>query len=61
MKKIVFGICLLALVFNCKTKVGDTKTNNSQKGQLPNLVIVLSDQHSYDMVGAYGNKQIQEG
>lgn len=24
----------------------------------PNLLIVLSDQHSYDMVGAYGNSQV---
>jgi len=62
MKKIIFGFSLLVITFNCKTKVADAANNSvnsgSQKIQLPNLVIVLSDQHSADMVGAYGNNEI---
>lgn len=58
MKKITISIYLLALVLSCKAQVIDNKTNNPKKKQLPNLVIVLSDQHSADMVGAYGNSQI---
>lgn len=34
------------------------KTKPEELPKKPNLLIVLSDQHSYDMVGAYGNKQI---
>ena len=30
----------------------------SKKDKKPNLLIVLSDQHSYDMLGVYGNTQI---
>jgi arylsulfatase A-like enzyme len=40
-----------------KNKTSETKQNETVKRK-PNLLIVLSDQHSYDMVGVYGNEQI---
>lgn len=51
MHKFITFICLLCL-WSCKSQ--PNKTINKK----PNLLIVLSDQHSYDMVGAYGNNQI---
>ncbi len=50
-------LILFTVTSACKEQkeILDTKPSNGQK---PNLLIVLSDQHSYDMVGAYGNDQI---
>tara|TARA_R110002033_G_scaffold44180_1_gene86735 strand:- start:3992 stop:5446 length:1455 start_codon:yes stop_codon:yes gene_type:complete len=45
-------------MFSCKQKTGVSTKVDPITEALPNLVIVLSDQHSYDMLGAYGNKQI---
>ncbi|WP_088323862.1 sulfatase family protein [Polaribacter tangerinus] len=49
-------IALLLILLSCKYN----KIDNSKKvkKRLPNLVIFLSDQHSVDMVGVYGNKQL---
>ena len=41
-------------LISCKT---EEKRNGEQKNK-PNLLIVFSDQHSYDMLGAYGNTQV---
>ncbi|MEN8966247.1 MAG: sulfatase-like hydrolase/transferase [Polaribacter sp.] len=57
MKKILIYVFLLTIIISCKTKEINNKTI-TKKEELPNLVIFLSDQHSYDMVGAYGSKQI---
>lgn len=45
---VLFGFCLTA----CKKEKEETHKK-------PNLLIVLSDQHSYDMLGVYGNPQIK--
>ena len=42
------------VLISCKT---EEKRNGEQKDK-PNLLIVFSDQHSYDMLGAYGNTQV---
>lgn len=58
MKKIIpFCFILLALL-SCKVKNPDSDNKKVESAKMPNLVIVLSDQHSADMVGAYGNDQI---
>lgn len=45
----------IILVF-CLTSCEREKEKTAKK---PNLLIVLSDQHSYDMLGSYGNLQIK--
>ena len=61
--KQIFYFLLLLLAASCKTERVNTEQKSSvvQKTdtkKLPNLLIVLSDQQSSDMVGAYGNDQI---
>jgi len=52
MKKLISMMFLLFVcLFSCKQQ-------KEEQIQKPNLLIVLSDQHSYDMLGAYGNEQI---
>lgn len=58
MKNLIFYALVFLLIISCKTKQLETVNNTENKEKLPNLVIVLSDQHSADMVGAYGNKQL---
>jgi len=58
MKKLAFYTLVIFLIISCKSKKVETVNNTANKEKLPNLVIVLSDQHSADMVGAYGNKQL---
>ena len=58
MKKIAFYTLLFFSIISCKTKKIDETQKVAKPEKLPNLVIVLSDQHSADMVGAYGNNQI---
>jgi arylsulfatase A-like enzyme len=50
----IFKLVLL-LVLNSSA----TSLNAQKVGKKPNLLIVLSDQHSYDMLGSSGNTQIQ--
>jgi arylsulfatase A-like enzyme len=51
---ILILLCLISLS-GCLS----SKKEEQQKTPIkPNLLIVLSDQHSYDMVGAYGNTQV---
>lgn len=56
MKRIrwILGLCIGG-IFSCTTSDQDLSTNT----QKPNLLVVLSDQHSYDMLGCYGNPQIK--
>ena len=58
MRKLILIPFLCFCLLSCKSKKIDKDANISKKNNLPNLVIFLSDQHSYDMVGAYGNQQI---
>ena len=58
MKHIFLILFSFAIMFSCKQKTGVSTKVDPITEALPNLVIVLSDQHSYDMLGAYGNKQI---
>ncbi|WP_299053694.1 sulfatase-like hydrolase/transferase [uncultured Polaribacter sp.] len=58
MNRIVMCTVVFFTIVSCKTKKMDTSKTTSENDRLPNLVIVLSDQHSADMVGAYGNKQL---
>lgn len=55
---LVIGFLLPALLFSCKGKGGVDKTEAFEELKKPNLLIVLPDQNSYDMLGAYGNEQI---
>ena len=52
----IYILFSLAVLLSCKSRVLESSEITSRKS--PNLVIVLSDQHSADMVGAYGNTQI---
>ncbi|WP_159020671.1 sulfatase [Algibacter sp. L3A6] len=52
----IYILFSLAVLLSCKSRVLESSEITSRKS--PNLVIVLSDQHSADMVGAYGNSQI---
>ena len=52
---IPFVFCYLCLN-GCFPSKKEVEKNNLNK---PNLLIVLSDQHSFDMVGVYGNTQIR--
>lgn len=47
-----FVLCILSLFSGCTSSV-------DSKPKKPNLIFVLSDQHSYDMLGSYGNQQIK--
>ncbi len=44
-------LLLMLMLLSCGKEI-------SKKDKKPNLLIVLSDQHSYDMLGVYGNTQI---
>ncbi len=55
MKK-YFVLVFLSIVASCKNS--EAERNDKSENAKPNLLIVLSDQHSYDMLGTYGNKQI---
>ena len=64
--KHIASTCLLLLgitSLNCKDNVSpDTNgnTNNEDNGKkAPNLVFIFSDQHAYDMLGCYGNRQVK--
>lgn len=48
------GLLLLSLLCTCDR----APENAAVEERPPNLLIVLSDQHSYDMLGSYGNEQI---
>ncbi|MHA7831763.1 MAG: sulfatase-like hydrolase/transferase [Flagellimonas sp.] len=50
---ILIGIVFYALI-SCKT----AEKEGGEIQNKPNLLIVLSDQHSYDMLGAFGNDQV---
>ncbi|WP_100612787.1 sulfatase family protein [Confluentibacter lentus] len=55
MKSTIFlSLCFFSLC-GCLSSKKEEKQKVLNK---PNLLIVLSDQHSYDMVGAYGNTQV---
>ncbi|WP_299665974.1 sulfatase [uncultured Polaribacter sp.] len=58
MKKRVLYSFIIFSIFSCKPNKVENSQKISEEKELPNLVIVLSDQHSADMVGAYGNTQI---
>jgi len=56
-KSLLFLLGIILLITSCNSS--DKKNSDKQEvKKKPNLLIVLSDQHSYDMVGAYGNDQI---
>ena len=56
--KLLLLLSIISVVLSCKQKKTADSSTDKGKGQQPNLLIVLSDQHSYDMLGAYGNEQI---
>lgn len=58
MKKHIYIVFVLLTAISCKVKDDNAIQKKTGSEKLPNLVIVLSDQHSADMVGAYGNEQI---
>ncbi|CAH1001861.1 Ulvan-active sulfatase [Neolewinella maritima] len=50
---------LLALFLcTCAPRTDETPDDTTGNERLPNLLIVLSDQHTYDMLGSSGNEQI---
>ena len=54
--KSIFLVLLCSISLNgCLSPKNEEEKKKVTK---PNLLIVLSDQHSYDMVGAYGNSQV---
>ena len=56
MMKSIFLVLLCSISLNgCLSPKNEEEKKKVTK---PNLLIVLSDQHSYDMVGAYGNSQV---
>mgnify|MGYP001574302756 CR=1 FL=1 len=56
MVKSIFLVLLCSISLNgCLSPKNEEEKKKVTK---PNLLIVLSDQHSYDMVGAYGNSQV---
>ncbi|MGB5983182.1 MAG: sulfatase-like hydrolase/transferase [Nonlabens sp.] len=57
MYRLYFFILSFFLI-SCKVNQLEDKKDSSAENQKPNIVFVLSDQHSYDMLGAYGNEQI---
>ncbi|NJC28330.1 sulfatase-like hydrolase/transferase [Neolewinella antarctica] len=54
----LFALLLPLFVCTCDSAPKDENNANDEE-KLPNLLIVLSDQHSYDMLGTYGNTQIK--
>jgi len=56
-KKFIYIFLIGTLLSSCNSTTKKNSDIESDK-KPPNLLIVLSDQHSYDMVGAYGNDQI---
>lgn len=55
MKKNLIISMLLILCISCNDKKEKSPDKPQRK---PNLLIVLSDQHSFDMLGTYGNNQV---
>ncbi|QCX01372.1 sulfatase [Aggregatimonas sangjinii] len=55
-KTSVFLLCISCFLFSCKD--GGEQASENTRSSRPNLLIALSDQHSFDMIGAYGNEQI---
>lgn len=51
MQKIILVLFFGLLFIACEEKI-------ELRPEKPNLLLVLSDQHSYDMLGAYGNEQV---
>lgn len=58
MNKYIYILFMLITATGCKVNDGNTAQTKLTPNKLPNLVIVLSDQQSADMVGAYGNNEI---
>lgn len=56
-KFLLFLLGIILLITSCNSSEKKNLHNQPVKKQ-PNLLIVLSDQHSYDMLGSYGNEQI---
>lgn len=56
MKKGLFLSVLATIIAQISCKNQSSKILEQENK--PNLLIVLSDQHSYDMLGAYGNNQV---
>ncbi|MCC4211525.1 sulfatase family protein [Leeuwenhoekiella parthenopeia] len=56
--RIFLFFLVLVGVWSCKNQ-NATPSPETTAAQKPNLLIVLSDQHSYDMLGTYGNRQIK--
>jgi arylsulfatase A-like enzyme len=50
---------MLAMLAGASLLVPDALANHAFTGKRPNLLFVFSDQHSWDMLGCYGNRQIQ--
>ncbi|WP_206052168.1 sulfatase family protein [Nonlabens xiamenensis] len=58
MKKTALLSLIMIGFMSCQVKNKSAEGKDPGQEKLPNLVIVLSDQHSSDMLGAYGNDQI---
>lgn len=56
MRRATLLICLPLFLFSCHS---NQKERSGDADKKPNLLIILSDQHSYDMLGCYGNPQIK--
>jgi choline-sulfatase len=61
MKKIVFALLAALIFFGCQNNPessGGNETGN-QAGKIKNVVVIISDDHSIETVGAYGNQHIR--
>lgn len=53
----IISFVFLTAIFSCKENKEVVETASKEVAK-PNLLVVLSDQHSYDMLGSYGNDQV---
>ena len=50
-----YCIICMALFASCNSSAPDSKTEVSQKNERPNIVFIMSDDHTTQAIGAYGS------
>lgn len=58
MKRLTFFSALVLLLFACSKKKQESNTG-SLTGKIKNVVVIISDDHSIETIGAYGNEHIR--
>ncbi|MEC5164489.1 arylsulfatase A-like enzyme [Flavobacterium sp. PL11] len=55
----IFKISTLALALSCSISASLLAQNKAETKKRPNIVIIISDDHAYQAISAYGNKYVK--